>query len=205
MMNASGAFGITRTRAWKTRQMAGRKRRYKTGLPPEQMAPDPEAVNSGTVTDSNGRTTKCTPERQKAILHAILMGNYRYVACMAAGIDSDTLGNWHRWAKEGTEPYASFWKQMEVAEGRMEAECVQLLSSMARGVPVYGMEEDDQGQEQKVLRTPNMNALIFLLERRGARRWAPKQHVEHSGTVGGSSVPQVSILLPPEEELPGEE
>lgn len=181
--------------------MAGRKRMgKKQGLPPSSAEPEPEAVNSGTIIDGTGHVSKCTPERRAVIIRSILEGNFRYVACQAAGIDRVTLQRWHKNADQGIEPYAEFWAAMADAEARNELENVRMVTAIARGVPVYGRETNEKGEQVQVKRQPNLAALQFLLERKGARRWAPKQHIEHSGGVAGG-LPQVKIMLPAEEEL----
>lgn len=100
-----------------------------------------------------GRKSKCTEARTKKIVDLITAGNFRSVACAAAGIDTKTLCNWLRRADAGEEPYATFASKLELAEAEIEASAAKLL------LHKFGRM--------------NHHALMMWLERRFPKRWGP--------------------------------
>lgn len=105
------------------------------------------------------RPTACTPRVRLAILKALRDGNYRAVACSAAGIHRSTLNDWEHRAKKGEEPFASFVKDLEVAEAKAEVDLVtelrHALKSGSKKIPAY-------------------QARARILECRWPSRWSPR-------------------------------
>lgn len=108
-----------------------------------------------------GRPTSLTPEVAKAICDTIEAGNYRSVACAAAGISRATLVNWERLGAEGKAPYADFLAELQSAEARFEIKIVGELRNAVKGIP--GESSADLWQSK-----------AWLLERRFASRWCAR-------------------------------
>lgn len=62
--------------------------------------------------------SKCTPERQQAVLQALSVGATHRLACHYAGISHECLYNWLRLGERGRQPYADFSAAMKKAEGQ---------------------------------------------------------------------------------------
>jgi hypothetical protein len=64
-----------------------------------------------------GRPTKLTEQTKQILLDSIAAGMPYKLACLRAGISEDTLVAWRKKGAEGREPYASFVRELQTAEG----------------------------------------------------------------------------------------
>jgi len=124
---------------------------------------------------------------EKATLLKLLrVGNFRVTACAAVGITQQTLRNWQERARAGEEKFAEFMDEVERAEAQAEIDTVNVIAMCARGE----LPKDKDGNViPKDVRTfRDWKAAAFILERRGARRWAPMQR-KVTGKGGEAPVP----------------
>lgn len=65
-----------------------------------------------------------TPELQKKLRDVIIGGSTRECAAATLGITAWTLAEWQRRGQAGDEPYVTFARVMDEAEGQLEDKCV---------------------------------------------------------------------------------
>lgn len=121
-----------------------------------------------------GRKTKCTPEITKRILDLIKGGNYRNVACAAAGIDSRVLREWLMRGAKGEQPYANFSAEMDIAEAQGEARHVLTITSASKA---------------------DWRAAAFILKTKYRKNWHEEREVE---VVNPSGRTEVHVHLTPD-------
>lgn len=110
---------------------------------------------------AGGRPTSLTLEVQTTIVAALRAGNYRTTAAALAGVSRQTILNWLARGSDGVEPYASFLRDVELAEAESEAELVAEVR--AARAAVVGVSGPDLWQ-----------ARMTLLERRFPHRWSAR-------------------------------
>ena len=126
-------------------------------------------------------------EREKATLLKLLrLGNFRVTACAAVGITEDTLRNWQERARAGEEPFADFVDEVERAEALAEIDTVNVIAMCARGEVPKNKDGKVIPEDKRPFK--DWRAAAFILERRGARRWAPTQRNEVTGKEGETLV-----------------
>lgn len=99
------------------------------------------------------------PLLKEKLLKMIEKGNYIGTSCEAVGITPQTLNNWKRQAREGKEPYVSFFEELREAERKAE-------TVIAEGIYDIGFDKR------------NWTALAWLLERKNPERWGRKDRVD---------------------------
>lgn len=99
------------------------------------------------------------PILKQKLLSMIEKGNYIGTSCEAVGITPQTLNNWKRQAREGKEPYVSFFEELREAERKAE-------TVIAEGIYDIGFDKR------------NWTALAWLLERKNPERWGRKDRVD---------------------------
>lgn len=131
------------------------------------------------------RPTKLTPERVNAVLETLGMGGTRDAAAARAGISVRTLYDWmHR----GEEGFSGKYREFFIGIRRAEQD--SLLTIMS-SVPIHAVggwhkqprltrkgkikRDPETGEPlvHDVYVPPNLEAAIFLLERRDPANWAP--------------------------------
>ena len=126
-------------------------------------------------------------DREKAtLLNYLRAGSFRVTACAAVGISSDTLRNWEKRGHAGEEPFAEFMAEVERVEALAEVETVNVIAMCARGEVPKDKDGNVIPEEQRPFK--DWKAAAFILERRGAQRWAPITKNEISGKNGGPIV-----------------
>ena len=70
---------------------------------------------------------KLTPELQEKFVGLIREGNWIRTACKACGIHETTHYEWMEKGREGLEPFATFFSEIEKAEGEAEAELLRKM------------------------------------------------------------------------------
>ena len=115
---------------------------------------------------------KWTPEVQALIVESLRAGNFREVACAAAGITSRTLHNWCARGDKGEEPYAALAAEVNAAEAEIETRAVKSIS-----------KSDD------------IRAVTFFLERRFPKRWAQSKQVNVSGSIALESLDAIRARM----------
>lgn len=99
------------------------------------------------------------PLLKEKLLKMIEKGNYIGTSCEAVGITPQTLNYWKRQAREGREPYVSFFEELREAERKAE-------TVIAEGIYDIGFDKR------------NWTALAWLLERKNPERWGRKDRVD---------------------------
>lgn len=97
-----------------------------------------------------GRPTSLTHEVAERILALVRQGNYRTVACRAAGIPQRTFWRWIQEGRMGHEPYAGFLQSLQAAEIDAETRLVERI--------IQAAETD-------------IDAAKWYLERKAPARW----------------------------------
>ena len=73
----------------------------------------------------NGRPSKLTPDRRKALIDAIKAGNHIVRACHFAGIDKSTFYKWKKKAADARSgEFVDFIKEIEEAESQAQIRMV---------------------------------------------------------------------------------
>jgi len=93
----------------------------------------------------------------RAIVEHIGAGNFREVACAAAGITTETLRQWLQLGAEGKAPYVRLAADMAKAEAVAEVEDLATITKAAKR---------------------NWTATAWKLERRHPKRWGDKVQVD---------------------------
>lgn len=124
-----------------------------------------------------GRPTSWTPEVAKAIIASIRESGADFLAAEKAGIHRNSLSNWKALAKEGVEPYATFFIDVDAARAEF---CAQQMLWLARS-------KDARSRQ-------------WLLERIEPALRAPQQRVglEVSG-VDGAPIRSEHVVLTTEQ------
>lgn len=82
------------------------------------------------------------PILKQKLLSMIEKGNYITTSCEACGISPSTLAYWRTKAREGKEPYVSFFAELREAERRLKLllQRVFMISVLIRGIglPLLG-------------------------------------------------------------------
>jgi transposase len=99
---------------------------------------------------SVARPTKYTRDRKKRLLDALRDGNTRRAACMAAGIDQDTLANW-------AQRFSDFSEELTRAEAEAEVALVGIIRAAA---------------------PQDWRAALTLLERRWPNEWGKRERID---------------------------
>jgi len=95
--------------------------------------------------------------RVEKILRYIGQGNYLETACLAAGIDRNTLHNWRQAAKDGNLAAIAFIRSLEKAEALAELDAVEDVRKAGKAGPQFWA------------------ASATRLERRHPDRWGKRQ------------------------------
>ena len=137
-----------------------------------------------------GRRSKLeefTDKDRATLLNSLRAGNFRSTACAAVGISTQTLKNWEERAHAGEEPFADFIADLEQVEALAEVETANVIAMCARGEVPKDKDGNVIPEADRPLR--DWKAAAFLLERRGARRWAPTLKSELTGKDGEPLIP----------------
>lgn len=124
-----------------------------------------------------------TDKEKATLLNSLRAGNFRVTACAAVGICSRTLANWEDRAAADEEPFAEFIAEVERVEALAEVETANVIAMCARGEVPKDKDGNVIPDDERPFR--DWKAAAFILERRGARRWAPMQKTEITGKDGG--------------------
>lgn len=141
----------------------------------------------GPVMARRSRLEEFTDKERATLLNSLRAGNFRTTACAAVGISTQTLRNWVDRARAGEEPYADFVADLEQVEALAEVETANVIAMCARGEVPKDKDGNVIPEEERPFR--DWKAAAFLLERRGARRWAPTLKSELTGKDGEALIP----------------
>lgn len=110
-----------------------------------------------------GRPSKLTPERRKALVDAIAAGSYYEPACRANGIPYATFRAWfNKGEVQQSGNYHEFYEDVLRAEAQAE---LRLVAQWQLAMPA------------------NPQEIKHFLARRYPERWANKEKVEQSGSI----------------------
>lgn len=121
-------------------------------------------------TSKTGRTTKCTPETQRAVVLAIHQGAGREAAASAAKIGTATFREWMARGSAGEEPFAAFAAAVEGAERDLIARAAKVMTDLLG---------------PKTSESVRFAAAKFVLERRAPSMWGSRAAVRVEGADGG--------------------
>lgn len=131
------------------------------------------------------RPIKLTPERVKAVLETLGMGATRDAAAARAGISVRTL---YEWMHRGEEASSGKFREFFIGVRRAEQDSLLTIMTSVRIHAVGGwhkqprltrkgrIKRDPETGEPlmyDVYAPPNLEAAVFLLERRDPENWAP--------------------------------
>lgn len=131
-------------------------KRYKRAAPSRGNTKKPE---KRTINRRAGETL-LNAEMQDKLVNLIRAGNYAEVAARACGINKQTFYNWLSRGGRGEEPFTALVDAIENATAQAEARDVALIGKAAE---TY------------------WQAAAWRLERKNARRWGRKDHLEVAG------------------------
>ena len=132
-----------------------------------------------------GRPTKLTPGLKEVLITALSSGCYRATAAAHAGISTPTL---YKWLETG-EADLEHGRDTDHADLRM---AVIKAEADAEQEALQNIREQSKQQWQ---------ASAWFLERKWPNRWGRREHVEHSGEIGGKVHNQAVYIVPDEDQL----
>ena len=135
---------------------------------------------------TSGRPPELTEDVIKAVVNALLVGNYFETAVASAGFHKDTGYDWlKKGAKQPGTIYAQFSDAVRKAEADSEARDVMLIELAAHGSKA---QFDAQGNKirDEIPRDPKV--AMWRLERKHPKRWGKTEKHELTGKDGGPIV-----------------
>ena len=118
------------------------------------------------------RPTSLDDSVKARIVAAVEAGCGRRVAAQAAGVDRSTLLRWLASGRDGVEPFASLLREVQVAEARGEASCLDVIRAAS---------------------ARTWQAAAWLLERRHPERWARREPKPPAAPLRQRSVSDMSL------------
>jgi len=135
----------------------------------------------GTLTGSNGRDTNLNEDIIKQICDAVKLGCFPVTAALYAKINPYTFARWmRRGVEEPDSIYGALVSSMRHTLGEAEMRDLAALETFIRGRPAEFLRDEDgrimkneSGVPIKIRDEikPNLNAIMFKMDRRWQERW----------------------------------
>jgi len=141
------------------------------------MDKDPKSHFKGrnVANKTSGRPTKLTPEIQKKVCDAIVLGAYIETAAAYASVSKQVL---YDWMKKGNKQkggiYRQFLDAIEEAMSRSELRDLESIDKNASGRPA---KHDENGNLIAPSLRPNWQAAAWRLERKYPKKWGRREQV----------------------------